>query len=40
MVRRIFGPVYGYDLGWGKRRNKELYGLLDEIYSVQKIAMD
>jgi len=27
-------------LGWGTRHNKELYELLDEITSFQKIAMD
>jgi hypothetical protein len=40
MVRRIFGPVYGNGLGWGTRHNKEVCELLDEISSVQKIAME
>jgi hypothetical protein len=30
ILRRIFGPVYENDLGWRRRRNEDLYELIDE----------
>jgi hypothetical protein len=35
--RKIFGPEYENDLGWGLRHNEELYELIDKPNIVKYI---